>query len=292
MSDNATLSRPVQLGVSLKQHSGLLLPLLVLTTLFFYPLMLIVQQALQDNSGHSSISTFLQVLASRRFVSALLNTVQIALFTTLGCLLLGSVMSLILVFIPFNGSRFISLVIDTFIALPTFLITLAFTFIYGSAGLLNGGLMMLFHFDLPPIDFLYSMPGVILAEMTVFTPLVMRPLMAALRQLDRSQLEAASVLGAHPLRVIAQVIFPAALPALLAGGSLCLLLATNEFGIVLFIGAKGVNTLPMMVYSKAILESDYASACAIAVINILLSLGLFMLYRLAVSRAGARSSSC
>ncbi|MDI4745818.1 PQQ-dependent sugar dehydrogenase, partial [Salmonella enterica subsp. enterica serovar Kentucky] len=42
-------------------------------------------------------------------------------------------------------------------------------------------------------------------------------------------------------------------------------------GIVLFIGAKGVNTLPMMVYSKAILESDYTVACMIALINIVLS---------------------
>lgn len=52
---------------------------------------------------------------------------------------------------------------------------------------------------------------------------------------------------------------------------------------------KGVNTLPMMVYSKAILESDYSVACMIALINILLSLGLFMLYRLAAARTGVRS---
>ena len=78
----------------------------------------------------------------------------------------------------------------------------------------------------------------ILAEITVFTPLVMRPLMAGLRQIDKSQLEAeysrrSSVTGDY------QVIFPAALPALMAGGSLCLLLTTNEFGIVLFLAPKG-----------------------------------------------------
>lgn len=78
----------------------------------------------------------------------------------------------------------------------------------------------------------------------------------------------------------------------MAGGSLCLLLTTNEFGIVLFIGAKGVNTLPMMVYSKAILESDYTVACMIALINIVLSLGLFSLYRTAASRTGVRSQPC
>ncbi|EHG3457715.1 2-aminoethylphosphonate ABC transporter permease subunit [Salmonella enterica subsp. enterica serovar Moero] len=276
-------------ALNLRPLLWLLLPLLVLATLFFWPLSLIVEQALRGANGEIGLETFRQVVDSKRFVGALLNTLQIAFFATAGCLLLGSVMSLILVFIPFPGSELIGRVVDTFIALPTFLITLAFTFIYGSAGLLNGTLMSLFAFELPPVDFLYSMQGVILAEITVFTPLVMRPLMAALRQIDKSQLEAASILGAHPLRVIGQVIFPATLPALMAGGSLCLLLTTNEFGIVLFIGAKGVNTLPMMVYSKAILESDYTVACMIALINIVLSLGLFSLYRLAASRTGVRS---
>ncbi|EMD3012907.1 2-aminoethylphosphonate ABC transporter permease subunit [Salmonella enterica] len=273
-------------ALNLRPLLWLLLPLLVLATLFFWPLSLIVEQALRGANGEIGLETFRQVVDSKRFVGALLNTLQIAFFATAGCLLLGSVMSLILVFIPFPGSELIGRVVDTFIALPTFLITLAFTFIYGSAGLLNGTLMSLFAFELPPVDFLYSMQGVILAEITVFTPLVMRPLMAALRQIDKSQLEAASILGAHPLRVIGQVIFPA---ALMAGGSLCLLLTTNEFGIVLFIGAKGVNTLPMMVYSKAILESDYTVACMIALINIVLSLGLFSLYRLAASRTSVRS---
>lgn len=285
MPRSLTLETPAP---SLRPLLWLALPLLVLATLFFWPLSLIVEQALRNASGEMGLDTLWQVIESKRFVGALLNTLHIALLATAGCLLLGSVLSLILVFIPFPGSGLISRVVDTFIALPTFLITLAFTFIYGSAGLLNGTLMSLFAFDLPPVDFLYSINGVILAEITVFTPLVMRPLMAALRQIDKSQLEAASILGAHPLRVIAQVIFPAALPALLAGGSLCLLLTTNEFGIVLFIGAKGVNTLPMMVYSKAILESDYSVACMIALINIVLSLALFSLYRLAASRTGVR----
>lgn len=116
--------------------------------------------------------------------------------------MLGTLLSLLLVFTPFPGSRLIARVIDTFIAMPTFLITLAFTFIYGSAGLLNGTLMATFGFTLPPVDFLYSIWGVITAEITVFTPLVMRPLMAALSQIDRSQLEAASILGARPGRVV------------------------------------------------------------------------------------------
>jgi 2-aminoethylphosphonate transport system permease protein len=79
-------------------------------------------------------------------------------------------------------------------------------------------------------------------------------------------------------------------PALLAGGSLCLLLTVNEFGIVLFIGAKGVITLPLLVYSKAIQEGDYTVACSIAVINVWLSLLLYALYRFIVARIGGRGA--
>jgi 2-aminoethylphosphonate transport system permease protein len=85
----------------------------------------------------------------------------------------------------------------------------------------------------------------------------------------------AGSLGAKPAQIVKEIILPAALPALLAGGSLCLLLTINEFGIVLFIGAKGVITLPLLVYDKAIQEGDYSAACVIALINVVLSLSLY-----------------
>ena len=82
------------------------------------------------------------------------------------------------------------------------------------------------------------------------------------------------------------MILPAAMPALLAGGSLCLLLTVNEFGIVFFIGAKGVITLPLLIYDKAIQEFDYTTACVIAVVNVALSLTLYAMYRTLVGRMG------
>jgi 2-aminoethylphosphonate transport system permease protein len=256
----------------------------ILALLFFYPLALIVRQAFSGEGGAASFDEFVHVLYARFFLNALFNTATIAAAATAGCLTLGFVLALILAFAPFPGSLFIARLIDTFIALPTFLVTLAFTFLYGSAGVLNEALMKSFALPLPPVNFLYSTWGVVLAEVTVYTPFVLRPLLAAFSLIDRSQIEAASILGARPLRIIGAVIFPAAIPALIAGGSLCLLLTVNEFGIVLFIGAKGVITLPLLIYDKAIQESDYQTACIIAVINIALSLGLFGLYRFAVSR--------
>lgn len=80
MSQTLTLSRPLP---NLRPFLWLLLPLLVLATLFFYPLLLIAEQALRDTRGHLSLETFWQVMESRRFIGALLNTLQIAVLPRL-----------------------------------------------------------------------------------------------------------------------------------------------------------------------------------------------------------------
>jgi 2-aminoethylphosphonate transport system permease protein len=263
-------------------------PLLILAGSFFYPLSLIVGQAFTGDAGTFSIETIRRVFGSTQFHVAFLHTIEISLAASAGCLALGFVLALIVSFFPFPGSALLARLIDTFIALPTFLVALAFTFLYGSAGVLNMSLMEALHLALPPVDFVYSAWGVILAEVTVYTPFVMRPLLAAFSLIETAQIEVAASLGAGFWRIVRQIILPAALPALLAGGSLCLLLTVNEFGIVLFIGAKGVITLPLLVYDKAIQEFDYGTACVIAVVNILLSLGLYFLYRFVIGRYGGR----
>jgi 2-aminoethylphosphonate transport system permease protein len=263
-------------------------PLLIMAGVFFYPLSLIAHQALHGDFGPLTFTYFKTVLGTAMFRAALLHTIEIAVAASAGCILLGFVLALIIAFVPFPGARTLSRLIDTIIALPTFLMALSFTFIYGSAGMLNVSLMEVFGLKAPPIDFLYSPWGEILAEITVYTPFVMRPLLAAFSLIDPAQIEVASSLGARPLRIIRQIILPAALPALLAGGSLCLLLTVNEFGIVLFIGAKGVITLPLMVYDKAIQEFDYTTGCTIAVVNIVLSLLLYSLYRFVLAYFGGK----
>ncbi len=284
MSDLAAAPRAARLNLS-----GLWIapPLVVLALSFLYPLVLIARAGLFNDAGAADWGGAVAVLQSRAFLAALINTGEIALASTAGCLAVGLTLALILAFVPFPGSQFVARLIDTFIALPTFLVTLAFTFLYGSAGLLNGALTEGFGLAEPPVHFLYTAWGVILAEVTVYSPFVLRPLLAAFSLVDQSQIEVAGLLGARPWRIVRQVILPAALPAAIAGGSLCLLLTVNEFGIVLFIGAKGVITLPLLIYDKAIQESDYQGACVIAVANVALSLGLFGLYRLAAQRLGS-----
>ena len=262
-------------------------PVAVLALVLLYPLALVVQQSVSPEEGGVSLAPYADVFASESFRSALTTTVWLALASTVGCLVLGFVLAMVIAFVPFPGGRAVSRFIDVFLSFPSFLITLALLFIYGSVGMANGLWTDVTGASHGPFDFLTTPWGVLLAEITYFTPFVMRPLLAAFSQLDSAQLEVASSLGARPARIVRQVILPEALPALAAGGSLVLVMCLNEFGIVLFTGAKGVTTLPMLVYSKAILESDYPAACVVAVVNIAISVGLYSLYRMVSRRVGA-----
>ncbi len=215
-------------------------PVGLLALVFLYPLALVVQQSVRPDSGGTSVQPYADVFASEAFREALWTTVWLAAASTAGCLVLGFVLALIIAFVPFPGARSVSRFIDVFLSFPSFLITLALLFIYGSTDMANGLWSDVTGAGEGPFQFLTTPWGVLLAEITYFTPFVMRPLLAA-----------------------------------------------NEFGIVLFTGAKGVTTLPMLVYGKAILESDYPGACVVAVVNVLISVGLYGLYRVVSRRAGA-----
>lgn len=244
-----------------------------------YPLIRVCLESLTVGDTGTGWTTWSDVLGSASFRDALWRTVAIAATSTVGCLILGTFLAIVLAFVPFPGSQIVGRLIDTVLALPSFLVTLAFTFLYGTAGAVNAALAGLSSDGSPMLNFLYTPAGVIAAEVTFFTPFVVRPLLASFAILPRAQLDVAASLGASPLRVLRSVVMPEAWPALMAGGSLVLLLTLNEFGIVLFTGAKGVITLPVLIYTRGIVTFDLPGAAVMATVQIALSLGLYTLYR-------------
>ena len=260
-------------------------PLVVVLLVALYPL---VRVCLESLKGDDVQSSWASVLSSESFRDALWRTVAIAATSTGGCLVLGTFLAVILAFVPFPGSRLVGRLIDTVLALPSFLITLAFTFLYGTAGAVNAVIAGVTGGGSPALNFLYTPAGVIAAEITFFTPFVIRPLLASFSMLPRAQLDVAASLGASPLRVLRSVVMPEAWPALMAGGALVLLLTLNEFGIVLFTGAKGVTTLPVLIYTRGIVTFDLPGAAVIATVQIVLSLSLYTLYRVIFARLMTR----
>jgi 2-aminoethylphosphonate transport system permease protein len=259
-------------------------PLVIVLVAAVYPLIRVCLESTKVGDTGRGWSTWVGVLSSEAFRGALWRTVAIAATSTAGCLILGTFLAIVLAFVPFPGSHVVGRLIDTVLALPSFLITLAFTFLYGTAGAVNAAIAGVTDDGSPALNFLYTPAGVIAAEITFFTPFVIRPLLASCAMLPRAQLDVAASLGASPLRVLRLVVMPEAWPALMAGGSLVLLLTLNEFGIVLFTGAKGVMTLPVLIYTRGIVTFDLPGAAVIATVQIALSLTLYTLYRVIFAR--------
>lgn len=278
---------PAGRGPTLSATVWVVPPLLVVLVLVAWPMTAV----LGESTTGAGPASWVGVLGSAEFRAALGRTAQIAIGSTIGATVLGSFIAVVIAFVPFPGSTLVAKLIDTLIALPSFLITLAFTFLYGGAGAMSALLHAATGGAVPMPAILTSPLGVILAEITYFTPFVVRPLLASFSMLAREQLDVAASLGAGPLRVVRSVLLPEALPGLAAGSSLVLLLTLNEFGIVLFTGAKDVITLPVLIYVRGVVSLDLPGAAVVAVAQVGLSLLLYSLYRFGATLEPRSSSA-
>jgi 2-aminoethylphosphonate transport system permease protein len=262
----------------------------VLGPLVVYPLVRLVLLSLSGAHGLSfhAYGTFFGNPDSRGVIA----TTLWILFLSAGLAsILGVALAALLFFKPFPGARLVTRFLELFVAFPSFLVAFTLIFLYGSQGSVSIALQRIFHLQAPPLDFLFGIGGVVLAEVVFYAPFVVRPTLAAFALLDMRLIEAARSLGANSRMVALRVILPLAWPGIAAGTILCFLLTFNEFGILLVLGSAHLVTLPVAIYSSATVDLDLPTAAAGAVVMLAMSLSLYSLYRRVNRRShgGARN---
>lgn len=103
--------------------------------------------------------------------------------------------------------------------------------------------------DRPPLDLRSSPVLVPIAQAMVALPLVVRTLSPVLRSLDPRQREAASTLGAGPLRAWLSVELPVMWRPLLAASGFAMAVSLGEFGATSFLARPERPTLPVVIYT-------------------------------------------
>ncbi|WMY10360.1 2-aminoethylphosphonate ABC transporter permease subunit [Paraburkholderia phenoliruptrix] len=256
----------------------LFIAVFVLGPLVIYPLVRLVALSLSGPHGiglHAYAAFF-----GNPETRGVIGTTLWILFASAGLAsLLGVALASLLFFKPFPGARMVTRFLELFVAFPSFLVAFTLIFLYGSQGSVSIGLQRLFHLQAPPLDFLFGVGGVILAEVVFYAPFVVRPTLASFATLDMRLIEAARSLGASGSMVAFKVILPLAWPGVAAGTILCFLLTLNEFGILLVLGSAHLITLPVAIYSSATVDLDLPTAAAGAVVMLIMSLSLYALYR-------------
>ncbi|WP_414441051.1 2-aminoethylphosphonate ABC transporter permease subunit [Burkholderia sp. 22PA0106] len=256
----------------------LVLAVVVLGPLVLYPLARLLLLSVMGDHGFT-LAGYRAFFGNPDTRNVLGTTLWVLCVSAGTASVLGVLLAALLFFRPFPGASLVTRFLELYVAFPSFLVAFTLIFLYGSQGSVSIALQRLFHLDAPPLDFLFGIGGVILAQTVFYTPFVVRPTLASFATLDLRLVEAARSLGASGWMLARRVILPIAWPGIAAGTILCFLLTLNEFGILLVLGSARLVTLPVAIYTSASVDLDLPTAAAGAVVMLAMSLSLYVLYR-------------
>lgn len=178
----------------------------------------------------------------------------------------------------FPGKKILSALSAVPFCVPPLIIAIGFVLYYGREGFLNRALMSVFGLSEPPLQFLYSFSGVVLAHGFYNFPVVMRLVGDAWATAPGRHEDAARLLGASERRVFLTVTLPSILPALGAAMSLVFLMCFYSFVIVLLFGGPGVGTPEVELYRAARFDFDRPLASAFALAETMVAMLVLYAY--------------
>ena len=211
-------------------------------------------------------------LANPRTLAAFRVSFGIAFLAALINAAFGLLIAWVLVRYRFPGRRFVDALIDLPFGLPTAVAGISLASLYATTGWI--GRPLAGH----DIRIAFTPLGILVALVFVGLPFVVRTVEPVLRDLDRELEEASALLGARRRQILARVILPPLLPALLTGFTLAFARAIGEYGSVIFIAGNmpGITEImPLLIVIK-LEQFDYVGATVIAAIMLIASFVLLL----------------
>ncbi|MFU8823657.1 sulfate ABC transporter permease subunit CysT [Yoonia sp.] len=232
------------------------------TLLYLTFIVLIPVLALILKGAEIGPARFWQIVSSPRAVAAFQITLTAAVIATVFNAIYGLLMAWVLVRYEFRGKRILDALMDVPFALPTAVAGLSLTALFSANGWFGGVL------EAAGLQVVYTIWGIALAMAFTSVPFVVRTIQPVLEDMDPALEQAAVTLGARPWAIFTRVVFPAILPAWLAGCTTAFARSLGEFGAIVFIAGN----LPFRTEIAALLafirleEFDYNGAAAIALV--------------------------
>nr|WP_255170900.1 iron ABC transporter permease [Natrononativus amylolyticus] len=225
-------------------------------------------------AGESPLAVGRDLLSSDRRLGIVGFTAYQAALSTVLSVALGVPAAYLLARYEFRGRRLLrSLTILPFV-LPSIMVAVGFVATFGRNGTLNGVLGV---FGLGPIELMFTLEAILIAHAFYNAPLVARVTTAAWESVDASAVETARSLGASPMRAFRDVIAPQLYPAVMMGAALTFVFTFGTFPIALALGGFQLATVEVFVY-RLVRDLNYAEAAALAIIELLITLGILYAY--------------
>ncbi len=223
---------------------------------------------------HWNLDNYRRLIDDPIYLQVLLRSARIAAGVTLFALILGFPLAY---YLSFHVGRHKNLLYQLVI-IPLWVSYLvrayAWKTILGSEGVLNTLLMYTGVTHHPLSYLLYSPFAVVLTLTHIYTPFVFLPIYASLEQIPRPLIEAANDLGASSVRMFWTVVFPLALPGVLAGATFAFVLSLGDFLAPLLIGGPSGVMISNLVVSLFGAAYDWPLGAAISLCMLVLVVAL------------------
>ena len=139
-----------------------------------------------------------------------------------------------------------------------------------------------------PIQLMYRPGAVIVGTMAVVLPYMILTLSAVIEGIPRSVEEAAANLGARGLTVFRRVMWPLALPGVLAGSVLVFVLCMNIYATAVLLGGPQFKMMAPAVYDQFSKGMNWPFGAALGFILLAATLILTLLGTVLLGRRYAR----
>jgi spermidine/putrescine transport system permease protein len=203
--------------------------------------------------GGFSTRWYERLIEREDILAALANSVKVALFASLGAMVLGTLAAFVL---HRHRSRLQKLhhgLITVPLVLPDILMGMGLLLLFISLGVTLG----LITITVAHITFCLS-----------YVALVVR---ARLQDFDFNLVEAARDLGASRFQAYRKVTLPLLAPGIFAGGLLAFTLSIDDYVITYFVKGPGYDTLPTLVYSMIKRSKDLPVINALSTLMLMLT---------------------
>lgn len=188
--------------------------------------------------GGWSLKWYFGLLDNKQLIGSVLRSLEIALYTAVAAVALGTVAAFVLTRIPhFRGRTLFGGLVTAPLVMPEVITGLSLLLLFVAMAQLVGW----------PAE--RGMVTIWIAHTTFCTAYVAIVVSARLRELDLSIEEAAMDLGAKPWKVFFLITIPMIAPSLAAGGMMSFALSLDDLVLASFVSGPGSTTLPMEVFS-------------------------------------------
>ena len=261
--------------ISIDPAIYLLLPILLLLTVFMIvPVLRIFILSFFDPDF--TVEHYLKFYKVGIYSKILLRTLYISLIVSICSLILGYPVAYLMATISDNKAK----VLMIFVVLPMWTSILVRTYAWmvllGRNGVLNK-IMIYFDVIAEPLKVLYTSKAVVLAMVQILIPLMILPLYATMKRIDRNLLRASNILGAGPLRTFGRIFLPLSAPGIMAGFTLVFILSMAFFITPALVGGRKDIMIAMLIESQITRLLNWGFAAALSLILMVMTLIIILI---------------